>query len=567
MNDWQLVNRKIVAKAIAELSYEQILKPDERGALRLASGVSYSFQSWTTTWDFLRIDETTLLRSPHREIAADQFYLDIRSELNVSDITFANFLEELHRTLYSDLQTLERQRNYQDQTWLDLDEGVLQSLLDGHPKALVNKGRIGWSTSDLEQYSPESGSTFKLHWLAVQKDHIELSLAPDLDVQALLQMTMTTNSLSEFQRSIGEDIFKDFHLIPVHPWQWNEVIPFHYQRELRDGSIRYLGVHGDFYRPQTSLRTLSNAEDVSKLQIKLPVSILNTSCVRGIEGKYILLAPTLTKIMKDLCSSDPRLSRVQVLGDEAGAFVKHPTFHTIDEAPYRYKEFLGAVWRESPGGFVKSDEKCLLTAALFHKGFLASIIARSDLSTEAWLTRYFEIIVLPLYHLQLKYGVGLVAHGQNIMIGLKGFQPDKLYLKDFQGDLRLLNQDLPEMMAFDEKTKAQLTRLPAPYLIHDLYTGHFVTVLRFVSATLQEDTGFSEKQFYRLLNQTIQDYHAKIPEYQDRIKALGLLQKYVPRVIVNKVRFHIGYGDNALRPIPMTGTDLLNPLYEGSHDS
>ncbi|RZA16295.1 MAG: siderophore biosynthesis protein IucC, partial [Proteobacteria bacterium] len=451
--------------------------------------------------------------------------------------------------------------------WLELDESILQSLLDGHPKALVNKGRIGWSTSDLEQYSPESGSTFKLHWLAVRKDHIEQSLAQDTDTQTLLQRTMTPKSLHEFQQSIGEDTLKDFSLIPVHPWQWNEVIPFHYQSELRNGTIRYLGVHGDFYRPQTSLRTLSNVQDSSRLQIKLPVSILNTSCVRGIEGKYIRLAPTLTKIMKGLCANDPWLSRVQVLGDEAGAFVKHPTFHSIEDAPYRYKEFLGAVWRESPNSFLKGDEKCLLTATLFHKGFLASLIARSELPIEVWLTRYFETIVVPLYHLQLKYGIGLVAHGQNIMIGLKDFAPDRLFLKDFQGDLRLLNQDLPEMEAFDGNTKAQLTRLPAPYLIHDLYTGHFVTVLRFVSATLQEDTGFKESQFYQLMSQSIQNYHAKIPEYNDRIQALGLLQKHIPRVIINKVRFHIGYGDNALRPIPMTGTDLLNPLYEGSHDS
>ncbi|MES2745824.1 MAG: IucA/IucC family protein [Bdellovibrionota bacterium] len=567
MNDWEVVNRKIVAKALAELSYEQILKPSENGVLNLSSGVSYTFKSWKTTWDFLRIDESSLMRSPESEIAADQFYLDIRPELNVSDITFANFLEELHRTLYSDMQTLERQRNFKDQNWVDLDEGVLQSLLDGHPKALVNKGRMGWSTSDLEQFSPESGSTFKLHWLAVRKDHIEQSLALDMDAQTLLQRTMTPKSLHDFQQSLSEDLLKEYDLIPVHPWQWNEVIPFHYQKELRNGTIRYLGVHGDFYRPQTSLRTLSNTQDPAKLQIKLPVSILNTSCVRGIEGKYILLAPALTKIMKDLCSNDPVLSRVQVLGDEAGVFVKQTTFHSIDEAPYRYKELLGAVWRESPNQFLKSDEKCLLTATLFHKGFLASLIARSEISTEAWLTRYFETIVIPLYHLQLKYGVGLVAHGQNIMIGLKNFAPNRLYLKDFQGDLRLLNQDLPEMSTFDERTKAQLTRLPAPYLIHDLYTGHFVTVLRFVSAALQEDTGFSEKHFYRLLNEAVRSYHMKIPEYKERIQALGLLQKNIPRVIVNKVRFHIGYGDNALRPIPMTGTDLFNPLYEESHDS
>ena len=72
-------------------------------------------------------------------------------------------------------------------------------------------------------------------------------------------------------------------------------------------------------------------------------------------------------------------------------------------------------------------------------------------------------------------------------------------------------------------------RLPAHYLIHDLLTGHFVTVLRFVSPWLSR-MGVAETQFYRYLHEEIQAYQVVHPELSERFMMLNLLTEKIEKV-------------------------------------
>lgn len=574
-NDFARVNRRIVAKGLAELCYEQILEARELTQtlfeVKVSETVSYRFSGWRTVWDFLRIDSESLERVADGisadKVLADQFYLDAKGRLGMNDINFANFLDELYRTLYSDIVLLDRQREFSDRDFTVLNDADMQSLLDGHPKALLSKGRVGWGVSDLEAFAPESGQTIRLHWLAIKRERLQQSYAEEMDEQALLQNTMSQTEYNRLISTIEAKglSFKNYSLLPVHPWQWDKIVPIHFINEIQSADIISLGVFGDSYRAQTSLRTLNNMDDPKRYHIKLPLSILNTSCIRGIDGKYIPVSPELSRIMQSISEADEVLRNTMVLGEVSGSFCQQRSYAAVTGAPYRYNEFLGAIWRESPESMMEEGEKAILTATLFHKTYdsksaLSLFIAKSGLTTAAWLKSYFVTVVVPLYHLQLKYGIGLVSHGQNILLTLKDFRPARLIIKDFQGDLRILNQDIPELEVFSPKLKSILTRLPAPYLIHDLLTGHFVTVLRFISAVLYEDSGFEEQNFYRILGEVVEAYHAEHPELSKRVPALGMLHKTIPRVLVNKVRFHIGYGDSTERPLPMVGSDLINPL-------
>jgi aerobactin synthase len=577
VDDFKTVNLRIVAKALGELCYEEVLKASAiRPSLyevKLGGGLSYQFRAWRTVWDYLRVDASSLKRVDNGiatdRILADQFYLDARVELGMNDINFANFLDELYRTLYSDMALLERQRNFAARDFTELHDADIQSLLEGHPKALLNKGRVGWGVSDLKAYAPESGETIRLHWVAVKRERLNQSYAEEMDEHALLMNSMSRREYHKLIASVeAKNIdLKDFSLVPVHPWQWDKLLPIHFINDIQSGAIVSLGIFGDSYRAQTSLRTLINIDDAKRYHIKLPVSILNTSCIRGIDGKYIPLSPELSRVMQSITESDPVLNNTMVLGEIAGVFCQQRSYASIAGAPYRYNEMLGAIWRESPESMLEEGEKAILTATLFHRTFesksaLLLFIGKSGLTTEAWLQSYFETVVLPLYHLQLKYGIGLVSHGQNIILTMKNFRPSRLIIKDFQGDLRLLDKDIPELDVFTPELKAVLTRLPAQYLIHDLLTGHFVTVLRFMSATLQEESGYDERSFYKILARVISSYHAQHAELSERVPTLGLLSPTIPRVLVNKVRFQIGYGDSSERPLPMVGSDLINPLAE-----
>ncbi|MFP1592810.1 IucA/IucC family C-terminal-domain containing protein [Escherichia coli] len=54
------------------------------------------------------------------------------------------------------------------------------------------------------------------------------------------------------------------------------------------------------------------------------------------------------------------------------------------------------------------------------------------------------MVVVPLYHLLCRYGVALIAHEQNITLAMKEGVPQRVLLKDFQGDMRLVKEEFPK---------------------------------------------------------------------------------------------------------------------------
>jgi aerobactin synthase len=163
---------------------------------------------------------------------------------------------------------------------------------------------------------------------------------------------------------------------------------------------------------------------------------------------------------------------------------------------------LGVIFRQSP-------------AALLQPG---------QLDVQTWLTKLFDCTVTPLYHLMCQYGIALVSHGQNLTIIFENNIPTCLAIKDFHGD-------------------------------------HFVTVLRFVSPYLQTEMGYSERDFYQLLNTRIRHYQGQFPNLKSRFKLFDLLAPTMERICINRVRFKVGYQDTSERLLPELGTAIDNPLF------
>ncbi|MFW7380668.1 MAG: IucA/IucC family protein [Oligoflexus sp.] len=579
---WQQANQRLIAKSIGEMAYEQIftVTKEERSGnlhryrLQLRSGVSYRFLAWQTVWDYLRVIASSIERCEKNNIFlsaydAAQFFMDCQLDMAMNSTIMGQFLEEMHQTLYADIQVMQRLKATTASAMIHCDDADLQTLLEGHPKALLNKGRLGWGSSELSHYAPESAHSFQLFWLAAHKGSLKESFAESWDEQILLRHSFSDSEIEKLMKEMSKlDVTCDeYRFLPVHPWQWQHIIKIQFAEDIAYRHLVPLGFFGDHYQPLTSLRTLSNQERPKQAHIKLPVSILNTSCVRGLPGKYMKIGPRLSSILAKICREDPILQAAgtEVLAEHAAVFYQHARYQAIKGCAYRLQELLGAVWRESPEAKLQDNEKSVLTAALLQKdaagnALISQYITASGLSTEEWLLAYFSTVVVPLYHLQCKYGIGIVAHGQNIGIKLRNFRPVGMFLKDFQGDLRLIDKDWPELKYFDEEIKSTLTRLPAEYLIHDLQTGHLITVLRFVSATLFEDLSFPENLFYRILADAVSTYEDRHQALASRMTNVSLLRKKIPRVLINKVRFQIGYADSNERPLPLLGSDLDNPL-------
>jgi aerobactin synthase len=584
---WERANRQLIAKALGELTYEQILNPQctdstEKGRqstyeLFLSSGIVYEFRAWQTVWGDLRVAEQSISRVCDGQVAsvnnAGQFFVDAQVELQMDNITLGNFLEEMHNSLWSEAQRLQARGEELWGQWWQRPVEQREGLLAGHPKILLNKGRLGWGEQALQNYAPESLIQYQLHYVAVHKDYVITGEGNSSVAASTILQCLSEEELKQFcqvlsQRGASPE---DFLILPVHPWQEERFLKIQYAEMLARGEMVFLGAAGDLYSPQASIRTLSNRGRPQKHDVKLSLSILNTSAVRGLGSRYMSVCAAVSQELDQLCREDELLQSagVQVLQELHGFSVPHPRFQQVKEAPYRYQEFFGGVFRQSVSSQLAPDETAIMTGALYEKDgsgqtLLENCQQRSGISLTEWLGLYFTKVVVPLYHLQLRYGIGLVAHGQNVILKLCNDRPCGVILKDFMGDLRITD-DLAVACPL-RGFAPPLESLPPQYLIHDLQTGHFVTVLRFLSGALQESVGFPEQVFYRILHQVLQkyrqDYHP-----QGVHPSMDLLQPKVKRVLLNRVRFHIGYQDSVERPRPMLGDDLDNPLIqEGGYD-
>lgn len=595
---WCKVNNELNAKIFNELQYEEVIKPTVLDAGNSVwqweiNGVCWQFNGTQHIWGNLVVDEDTITRNGHKNINSAQLIKDIASHIALSEITLGNFLEEIQQTLFADLTSHNMLAALTSDDVISLSGIHLQARLKGHPKALANKGRLGWGINELQQYSPESAQSFQLRYLAVKKT-ISTSGITEIGItqndisangttkksnqphretvlQMLTQMMSSDDIDSIFNQLTEHDINLDeYWVIPTHPWQFSHYILPQFTALFASEDIIDLGIFGDYYQAQQSIRTLSNMTSPRKNDVKLPITILNTSCYRGIPAKYITSGAALSEFIDTLCQSDPLLKNrnFHVLKEWAGIHVTNPNQHDIAQTPYRYNEMLGVILRQSPAEILPEGECDRLAAALMQtdaqgKSFIGQYIQHSGLSIEDWLTALFDATVIPLYHLMCQYGIALVSHGQNITLLMNDTTPSGIAIKDFHGDLRLIDEDFPELTHLPDDIKSQLTRLPAQYLLHDLYTGHFVTVLRFVSPYLAAESGYTEKQFYLLLSARIRHYQAQHPALQDRFAKFDILAPTMEKICINRVRFNIGYQDTTERLLPALGTPLNNPLYQG----
>ncbi|WP_407330753.1 IucA/IucC family protein [Enterovibrio sp. 27052020O] len=577
---WPLANRKMVAKLLSELEYEQaftLVEHEKAFIVTLFSGMQYQVEGWRNLWGQLVIEPSSIVRRNALNldvpVEATGFIQDARGELGLSDESLAEHLEDLYATLLGDCKLMQRKADLtaEDIAALPLDKQ--QCLFDGHPKFAFNKGRRGWGRDDLRQFAPESEEAFQLYWIAVSDTLVSHAISDSVTWQTLLDSAL---SLDE-QANIRADLTAlklnahNYRLIPVHPWQWEKKLSLLFVAELAAKEMVFLGAYGDEFLPQLSLRTLTNVSRPGGYDIKLPLTIMNTSCYRGIPSRYVLAGPDASHWLAAQFAKDPTLGATgaSILSEPASASVSHAVYQSLPNAPYRYHELCGVIWREAAHTKLKTDEDAILMAALMESDvegnpLIGAYIAASGLSADEWISRMFQAVVTPLYHLLVKYGVSLIAHGQNITLVLENHAPKRILLKDFQGDMRLIDAALPELESLPLSVKSVTVRLPPELIIHDLQTGHFVTVLRFISP-LMTQLGMSEFRFYSLLAQTLKTYMAAHPELAERFKSLDLFTPKMLRIGLNLAKFRHETDNSANRMLPDMDDDLDNPLYLVTH--
>ncbi|WP_299260346.1 IucA/IucC family protein [uncultured Kushneria sp.] len=588
---WSRANRALIAKMISELAWEQVLLPEggpkswrldieavasedrSTSAESRACG-RWHFQADTNLWGQLLI-EVDSLRGPKGTSEmpeAAEFLLALAPGMGMNDAQLAEHLEDLYNTLRGDCYLIEVHQRLNADEAIRLFEPQRQAVLDGHPKFLFNKGRRGWGVESLERYAPEYGHPFQVEWLMVRRARLKSSRMA-IDDNVLLDSVLEESDKRALLAArdgkcavLGERA-DAYALMPVHPWQWARMLAMLHVGDIGRGDMAWLGAFGDHFVAQQSLRTLTNASRTGQYDLKLPITIMNTSSYRGIPGQYMLAGPAASHWLQARAADDEEFQRagLEILAEPAPAVVEHDQYGRLEAAPYRFRELCGVIWREGLAPRVGKGEHALLMSELMQcdargRAWLAAYIEASGIEAEQWLSRMFEATLIPMYHLICRFGVIIIAHGQNLTLILRDGVPHRLALKDFQGDLRLVDEDFPEAHDLPRELVEVTVRLPPEKLIHDLQTGHFVTLLRFV-APLAAQAGVSETRFYQLCARALGDYMARQPDLQARFDLFSLFKPRILRLGLNRSKFLHANDHSAARMLPDMDHLIDNPLY------
>ncbi|MEV7780780.1 IucA/IucC family siderophore biosynthesis protein [Kitasatospora sp. NPDC088351] len=555
---WRRAGRTLLAKMLGEFAYEELITPAPDGPvggylLRLPEA-EYRFTARRGAYGGWQVDEDSVRCSKTDGLDPLRFLPYARHALGLRGDTTGHLIRELTATLTADAHQLATALTAAELA--DLGHTELEGRQGGHPWIVPNKGRIGFSATDAARWTPEARTPLPLPWIAVHKRLAQYRGVPGLDRPELLYRRELDDP-GALLAALGPDA-GDYLLLPVHPWQWDETVVPLFAPWIATGEIVPLPSDGDLRLPQQSIRSFFNADHPERCTVKLPLAILNTLVWRGLPTERTLAAPAVTAWIHGLRQADRFLReecRVVLLGEIASVTVDHPLYRELPEAPYQYKELLGAIWREPLGPFLDPGERARTLAALLQTGsdgraLAAELIARSGLTPAAWTARLFAAMLPPLLHFLYHYGLVFSPHGENaILVFDEHDAPVRLAVKDFVDDVNLSDQDLPELRGLPAEVDEVLLREDPQGLCQFLHSGLFVGVYRYLAPLLETQTGLPEAEFWALLRAEILRYQARFPELGERFALFDLFRPRIERLCLNRNRLLLdGYGDRPHRP-------------------
>ncbi|MFF3600037.1 IucA/IucC family protein [Kitasatospora indigofera] len=570
---WQRARRAMLAKMLAEFAYEELVTPvagaDGGHLLTLPGSVTYRFTARRGAYGSWQVDPASLHCSHDPDLDPLRFVQFARHELGLGGDTTGHLVRELTATLLADAHQLATAPTAAELA--DLGHTELEGRQGGHPWIVPNKGRLGFSAADAARWAPEARTPRPLPWIAVHKRLATYRGVPGLESPEQLYRTELDDPAG-LRAALG-DAADDYLLLPVHPWQWDETVVPLFAPWIAAGEIVPLPSDGDLRLPQQSIRSFFNVSRPERCTVKLPLAILNTLVWRGLPTERTLVAPAVTGWIHGLRDGDAFLRdecRVILLGEIASVTVDHPVYRELPEAPYQYKELLGAIWREPLGPFLEPGERARTLAALLQCGrdgraLTAELIARSGLGPREWVGRLFGAMLPPLLHFLYRYGTVFSPHGENAIVVFDADDvPVRLAVKDFVDDVNLSDQDLPELRGIPAEVAGVLLRDRPDFLCQFLHSGLFIGVYRYLAPLLDQQLGLPEAEFWALLREEILRYQARFPELRERFELFDLFEPAIDRLCLNRNRLLLdGYRDRPERPHAAVHGQVPNALHPG----
>jgi len=163
-----------------------------------------------------------------------------------------------------------------------------QALVLGHSMHPSPKSRQGFVQNDWQLYSPETQSTFKMHFLYIHPDQVVHDNAHKTDISNQLKQDLAPFFNAYHQAKMDE--YPDYVLLPLHPWQARYLKDKDwYQQLLHQGRLVDFGALGWEMKATTSVRTLYSEQAPWMFKTSLTVAVTNSirinlykECHRGL---------------------------------------------------------------------------------------------------------------------------------------------------------------------------------------------------------------------------------------------------------------------------------------------
>ncbi|MBT2515408.1 IucA/IucC family siderophore biosynthesis protein [Arthrobacter sp. ISL-30] len=574
-----LLSEELLSAEAIEAEASETVTANTAQVLRIdLENASYLFQASRTAFGSYVVDPGTV-RRVSRGILGDNesqpvddpglFIVDVADRLGLTGTTVANYIAELSATLAADAHMAATGVSAKE--LIRLPHSEIEGQLTGHPLLVANKGRLGFSASDCAQYAPEASRPLRPIWLAVSRRLAEFRSVPSTSEQDLVNHELSTATQDRFKgmlREAGADPF-GYVLLPAHPWQLDHVVRQLWSGSVLSGQIIVLGEAEDRYLPTQSIRTIVNIDEPSRLQVKLPLKILNTSVYRGIPRHCSLAAPMTTHWLRSIWDADPALhTRAVLLGEVASVTVRHPHLADHPGVPYQWDETLGCIWREPVDPALGEGETVWPLALVLHRDPMGdtavqALAERAGLDLTEWISTLVSVTLKPLLHLLHSYGVSVNPHGENLMVicDAQGI-PSRLVVKDLVDDVCVSSEPVPARSWEPDGHIRVLPRKPWNVLRQYLVDALFLGVWGPLGELLDSDElPASSADLWEMNRAAIVEYSDAHPEQAERLRATGLLGSEFSRYPLNGYRLRLGYTDLDTRPpVPKAGT-MPNPMY------
>ncbi|WP_043887986.1 IucA/IucC family protein [Methylophaga thiooxydans] len=430
-----------------------------------------------------------------------------------------------------------------------LSSQQLEQLLDeGHLYHPCFKARTGFSIADHRLYGPEAGHSFQLHWLAVDRQIVKMNLPCGESQFWIKEIGQTSWALLNERLRLLDGNWHDYALLPIHPWQWLTLKADMLNNWLQDGTVLYLAAAGDSYQATQSVRSLMNVSNPVKAHIKLPLNMVNTSALRTLEPHSVCSAPVISHWLKQIVDNDPYLSQQQplvILEEYAGILVEPEQNDLAGQ--------LAVIWRDSIDKHAQPHETAIPFNALLlteqdGKPFIHDWI--QEYSLQVWLKQLFDTSVLPVWHLLVEHGVAIEAHAQNLILLHQDGWPQRLAARDFHESVEFVEDFLaqpelkPDFLSLDscyaDDSPDTFYWMQNVDALRELFVDTmYIYNLSELAHLLSEHYRFNERQFWRLLQTSLEQYAETHPRNVTRAARIGMQQKQfrTESLITRKLRY------------------------------